>query len=105
MQECQIAIIAPHPTSVVRMSSTWVNPSLRDEVSGGVSPEQRGAIDGPGRDVDSGAFRDVLGNNGGVADCDSHDEWDRWVESENLVADCGEVREGFKNGGNIDLGV
>jgi len=105
MQESKIAIITPHTTSVVRLAGAGIYPALWDELCCLVSPQKRRAVDGPWRDVQFGAFGDLLCEDGGFSDGDAHGNGDCWVEAENFVADCGEVRERFENGGNVDVRV
>jgi hypothetical protein len=93
MQKRQVAIVAPHPASIICLPRAGVNPALGDELCCLVSPEERRAIDGPRRDVNFGAFRDLLGEDCGFSDGDAHGDGDSWVKAEDFVADCSEVGE------------
>jgi hypothetical protein len=99
----KIAIITSHSASVVRTSCAGVNPTLRDELCCLVSPQERRPIDSPRRDVESRPFWDGLCEDGSVSNCNAHSDWDGREETENFVANCGEVGEGLEDTGEIDV--
>ncbi len=105
MQKCHVAIVISDAAGGVRLSRLGVYPALRSKSLGVWAPHFQRTVNGPGRDVDSGACWDKLIADCAVADGNTGSSGHGRVEAENFVRDGVEEGKGLENAGYIDSGI